>query len=140
MNRLPVSLLAALALLPAASIAFAQAAATTEQRLAAWDRNNDGAFSLDEFRAEARAAFDAMDADRNGNLSGAEMDAADPQAEGELSSAQKIALVDGNEDGTLSLAEYEDDVEARFGRIDANGDDILGADELRSGWPVAVPR
>lgn len=139
MARLPVSLALAALLLAALPPASAQTA-TTEQRLADWDRNDDGALSLDEYRAEARAAFDAMDADRNGSVSAAEMDEAEPQAEGELSAAQKIALVDGNEDAVLSLDEYEDDVEVRFDRIDANGDDRLGADELRSGWPVAVPR
>lgn len=130
---LPLLLLAALATSPDT------AAQSTETRFAAWDRNDDNALSLDEFSAEARSSFDAMDADRNGNLTAAEMDAADAQSEGEMSAAQKIALLDDNEDGILSIDEYQADVEKRFGFIDANDDDSVSPDELRSGWSVPVP-
>ena len=56
-----------------------------------------------------------------------------------MSTAQKIALVDTNEDGVLSLAEHEQAVEERFGQIDTNQDDTLGRDELKSPWTVRTP-
>lgn len=117
----------------------AQAVSPTEARFAALDRDNNDALSLDEYVAEARAEFDAKDIDHNGNITAEEMDVADPQADGEMSAAQKIALNDGNQDGVLSLDEYQASVEARFQLIDANQDKSIDLSELKSGVPVRVP-
>lgn len=116
-----------------------QAVSPTEARFAALDRDNNDALSLDEYAAEARAEFDAKDIDHNGNLTAEEMDVADPQADGEMSSAQKIALSDDNDDGVLSLDEYQASVEEQFERIDVNDDESITLDELKSGVPVQVP-
>ena len=131
--------LALAAVLAATSAAHAQSGASVDDRFSSWDRDRNDLLTLDEYRAEARAEFDAMDDDANGNVSAQEMDEADPQSDGEMSTAQKIALQDTNEDGVLSLAEHEAAVEKRFEDIDANDDDNLGRDELKSPWMLAKP-
>lgn len=119
--------------------ASAQSTASVDQRFSSWDRDRNDLLTLDEYRAEARADFDAMDDDANGNVSAEEMEEVDPQSDGEMSTAQKIALHDTNEDGVLSLEEHENAVEKRFGDIDTNDDDNLGRDELKSPWVVPTP-
>lgn len=120
--------------------AAAQAEGPTDARFTALDRDNNDVLSPDEYAAEARAAFDAMDIDHNRNVTVAEMDAADPQAEGEMSSAQKIALSDENKDGILSLDEHQAAVEAQFEIVDVNADGSIDLGELKSGVPVLVPQ
>ena len=78
-----------------------------------------------EYAAEARARFDAMDLDHNRNITVTELDAADAQSEGEMSSAQKIALNDENKDGILSVDEHQAAIEAQFHVVDANADDSI---------------
>ena len=96
--------------------------------------------SLDEYAAEARAGFDAMDVDHNRNITVTEMDTADAQSDGEMSSAQKIALRDDNKDGILSVDEHQAAIEAQFGIIDANADGSIDLSELKSDVPVRVPQ
>lgn len=120
--------------------AAGQAASATEARFTALDRDNNDLLSLDEYAAEARARFDAIDIDHNRNITTAEMDTADAQSDGELSSAQKITLRDENKDGILSVDEHRAEVEERFEQIDANGDGSLDLAELKSGVPIRVPR
>lgn len=141
MNILQANVLVAslAALLGAQAHAGAQAVSPTEARFAALDRDNNDALSLDEYVAEARAEFDAKDIDHNGNITAEEMDVADPQGDGEMSSAQKIALNDDNQDGVLSLDEFQASVEERFQAIDANQDKSIDLSELKSGVPVRVP-
>lgn len=141
MNILQANVLVAAlaALVGAQAHAGAQAVSPTEARFAALDRDNNDALSLDEYVAEARAEFDAKDIDHNGNITAEEMDVADPQGDGEMSSAQKIALNDDNQDGVLSLDEFQASVEERFQAIDANQDKSIDLSELKSGVPVRVP-
>src|SRR5688572_4165861 len=88
-------LAAAIATLCGAPVhAAGQVATTTDARFTALDRDNNDMLSPDEYAAEARARFDAMDIDHNRNITATEMDKADAQAEGEMSSAQKITLHD----------------------------------------------
>lgn len=141
MNTLQANVLVAAlaALVGAQAHAGAQAVSPTEARFAALDRDNNDALSLDEYVAEARAEFDAKDIDHNGNITAEEMDVADPQGDGEMSSAQKIALNDDNQDGVLSLDEFQASVEERFQAIDANQDKSIDLSELKSGVPVRAP-
>ena len=127
-----------LALLPAGA-ALAQATTPREAQFARMDADGDGRVTLDEYRDAAKAAFDALDADHNYGVDAAELEAAQPQRDGELSAAQRIALVDGNDDGVLTADENRVAVEADFERIDANGDDALDLSEVKSGAPVPVP-
>ena len=120
--------------------AVAQVAATTDARFTALDRDNNDMLTSDEYTVEARAAFDAMDLDHNRNVTAAEMDTADAQSEGEMSSAQKIALNDENKDGILSVDEHQAAIEAQFEVIDVNADGSIDLGELKSDVPVRVPQ
>ena len=129
------------ALLAAPVHATGQAATTTtDARFTALDRDDNDLLSPDEYAAEARTRFDAMDIDHNRNITVAEMDAADAQAEGDMSSAQKITLHDENKDGILSIDEHQAAVEAQFDLVDANADGSIDLSELKSGVPVRVPQ
>ena len=132
----------AIATLSGAPVQAAGQAATTstDARFTGLDRDNNDLLSPDEYAAEARARFDAMDIDHNRNITVAEMDAADVQAEGEMSSAQKITLNDENKDGILSVDEHQAAIEAQFAVVDANADGGIDLSELKSGVPVRVPR
>ena len=116
------------------------ATTTTDARFTALDRDNNDLLSPGEYAAEARTRFDAMDIDHNRNITVAEMDAADAQAEGDMSSAQKITLHDENKDGILSIDEHQAAVEAQFDLVDANADGSIDLSELKSGVPVRVPQ
>ena len=113
---------------------------TTDARFTALDRDDNDLLSPGEYAAEARTRFDAIDVDHNRNITVAEMDAADAQGEGEMSSAQKITLDDKNKDGILSIDEHQAAVEAHFTLIDANADGSIDLSELKSGVPVRVPQ
>lgn len=120
--------------------AAGQAATTTDARFTALDRDNNDMLSLDEYAAEARTRFDAIDIDHNRNITVAEMDAADAQSEGEMSSAQKITLRDENKDGILSVDEHQAAIEAQFEIVDVNADGSIDLSELKSDVPVRVPQ
>jgi len=131
--------LALAAAAPAHAGGAGQAVSSAEARFAGLDRDASDDLSLDEFTAEARAGFDALDLDHNRSVTIEELDTSDPQADGELSPAQKIALMDANEDASLSIDEYLDTVEQRFQAIDSDGDGKLVLPELKSGSTVKVP-
>lgn len=133
--------IAVAALCGAHAHAAAQAVTTTtDARFTELDRDNNDLLSPGEYGAEARTRFDAMDIDHNRNITVEEMDTADAQAEGEMSSAQKITLHDRNKDGILSVDEHEAAVEAQFELVDANADGSIDLSELKSGVPVRVPQ
>ena len=141
MNLLHASILATAIAAGVAAPAGAsgQVASTTDARFTALDRDNNDLLSLDEYAAEARARFDAIDIDQNRNITVTEMDTADAQSDGELSSAQKITLRDENKDGILAVDEHRAEVEAQFEQVDANGDGSIDLAELKSGVPIPVP-
>jgi len=122
-----------------ASPAWAQQAGSRDERFAALDRDNSGMLSLEEYAVEARTRFDGMDVDHNFRVTADEMETAEPQRDGQMSAAQRIALDDGDEDGELSADEHAAVVEAMFGRADANGDGSLDPTEFKSGYAVPVP-
>ena len=69
-STLALAITAAVAVGPAS----AQSSASVSDRFASWDRDRNDQLSLDEYRAEARAEFDAMDDDSNGNVNAEEME------------------------------------------------------------------
>lgn len=120
--------------------AWAQSLADTrDERFAALDRDSSGTLSPEEYAAEARGRFDAMDLDHNFRVTVAELETTEPQRDGQLSAAQRIALDDGDGDGELSADEHAAVTETLFERVDANGDGSLDAAEFQSGQPVPVP-
>ena len=133
-------LLACAAVLCLAFPAWAQSQAETrDERFAALDRDASGTLSLEEYATEERTRFDGMDLDHNFRVTAEEMETAEPQRDGQMSAAQRIALDDGDEDGELSADEHAAVVETMFERADANADGSLDPAEFKSGYTVPVP-
>jgi Ca2+-binding EF-hand superfamily protein len=94
-----------------------------------------GQLSAAEHAAGAQKRFEAMDVDKDGKLTGAEIDASHGAesmawAKLRLSSADKIKQLDTNHDGTLTAAEYADSSQRMFRKLDADNDGYLSAPEL----------
>ena len=133
----PIAFAVALCL---AAPAWAQSqAGTRDERFTDLDRDSSGTLSPEEYAADARARFDAMDIDHNFRVTATEMETVEPQRDGQMSAAQRIALNDADEDGELSADEHAAVVAAMFERADANGDGSLDPAEFKSGYAVPVP-
>ncbi|KGQ18115.1 Calcium-binding EF-hand-containing protein [Lysobacter dokdonensis DS-58] len=105
-----------------------------EQRMAAMDRNGDGALSEDEYEDAMRRAFRDLDADRNNRVSPDELASASaPQQDGMVSPADRIRSADLNTDGELTEEELVRGAEQAFDRLDTSNDDALDLGELKSG-------
>jgi hypothetical protein len=129
-----------LAAIAGSSLAFAD-------ELSKMDGDRDGIVSTAEHAAGAKRMFDKMDANRDGNVTAAEMDAAHAaiakHPEGakaghdkghrELSSAEKIQVIDTNGDGVLSAQEHETGSRSMFGKMDADRDGRLTMAEMHAG-------
>jgi Ca2+-binding EF-hand superfamily protein len=114
------------------------------------DRDSDGKVTSSEHTTSAKAMFTKMDADKDGKVTGSEMDAShaamkeghegkSPHAahEGkhdrEMSSAQKIAMIDEDGDGAITAAEHAAGSQSMFKKMDGNGDGSLSKEECREG-------
>jgi hypothetical protein len=101
-----------LALSPRGFAAGPTDAGSAGRELQMMDANRDGKISADEHAAGARAMFEMMDANKDGNVTAAEMDAAHEQVTGrkakgtEMSSAEKIKVIDTDGDGSVSAEEH----------------------------------
>ena len=105
------------------------------------DADGDGKVTRAEHAAGAKGMFAQCDANRDGIVTAAEMDAAlskkdGEPARGELSSAEKIKLIDGNGDGKLTVAEHEAGTEKMFGKMDTDGDGTLSKMECAQGMKM----
>jgi Ca2+-binding EF-hand superfamily protein len=127
------------------------------------DANKDGAVTLDEFQARPRqflvrrveVEFKALDADSDGKLTKAEVDAArgkpmllliaDANKDGAVTkeelaksyarrggrvSERIFAALDADKDGKISAAEWQAAGERRFARLDRNKDGDVTTDDL----------
>lgn len=153
-NALPIRLLScALACLPAAVAAQSTGAseglpdddpalALAQQDLQRMDRDGDGRVSSGEHADAAKAAFDALDADRDYYVDAAEMETANgnqPVAH-RLSGDERLKPLDGDGDGELSPDEHAGRAEAGFKARDADDDGFLDLRELRDSIaPPAAP-
>lgn len=105
----------------------------------ALDTNNDGRLSPDEHAAGAKKIVEAMDANTDGKVTDAEMDAAHDRMAGkkagakDLSSTEKIKVIDTNGDGILTAAEHAAGTKAMFDRMDTDKDGFLSQAELAEG-------
>lgn len=109
------------------------------------DTNGDGKISAEEHAAGARAMFQEMDTNGDGKVSPAEMDAYHARTEAmstkpekagkamELTSAEKIKVMDTNGDGMLSADEHAAGARLMFDKMDTNHDGFLTKAELQAG-------
>ena len=100
------------------------------------DTNRDGMVSETEHVAGAKAGFDAMDVDHNGQVMTVEMDAYRKKMGNtdDTSSATRIKAMDINNDGMVSSEEYAANSQKAFDAMDANHDGMLSEDEMRIGY------
>ena len=103
------------------------------------DTDGNGRVSPDEHAAGAKKMFDAMDANKDGTVTIAEMDTIHKNIPGkqpkgsELSSVEKIKAVDKNGDGLLSAEEHADGSRKMFSKMDTDRDGFLSRAELTAG-------
>jgi Ca2+-binding EF-hand superfamily protein len=126
-----------------ASLAEGQAGQqSANAELKMMDTNQDGKVSAVEHAAGAQKMFEMMDADKDGKVTVAEMDAAharmmsahaDKPGKPEMSSAQKIKVIDTDGDGALSAAEHSAGSEKMFAKMDTDKDGSLTAAEIQAG-------
>lgn len=105
------------------------------------DRDGDGRITTAEHAADAKAQFDAMDADHNYHLSAGELQQA--QRDGDRSIAAQIAddgeigPMDANANGEVSVGENQNAADADFRTLDANGDGAVERAEMEQGMRPA---
>jgi Ca2+-binding EF-hand superfamily protein len=108
------------------------------------DTNGDGKISAEEHAAGAKMMFEKMDADKDGKVTPAEMDAAHERmgkmmgmahkpAHMEMSSADKMKVVDTNHDGVLSADEHAAGAKMMFEKMDTDKDGYLTKAEMEAG-------
>lgn len=77
------------------------------------------------------ALFQALDKDKNGQLSPVEFGGL-PMNMPQPNAAQELAQVDGNRDGRATLVEYRAGKLVNFDRIDADNDGVVSPAEMRA--------
>jgi hypothetical protein len=104
-----------------------------------YDANKDGAVSREEVETGLKRQFEIADSDRNGSLNLREVQAENGrrwQAAGTASSP----LIDWNQDGVVSLAEFGGTANSVFAQLDRDRGGILGGTELEAPRIRAIVR
>lgn len=101
------------------------------------DADGDGKVTRAEHAQGAQKMFAKADGNGDGIVTASEMDAAktsygDKPARTELSSAEKIRVIDQNGDGQLTAAEHTAGSEAMFAKADTDGDGVLNESECKA--------
>ena len=111
-----------------------------DRQFATMDGNADGRITSEEHATGAARMFAVMDADNDAHVTAAEMDAAQAALGGDarMASADKIAVVDGDDDGILSRDEHVAGARSMFARMDADGDGAVTRTELAAGHDAAM--
>ncbi len=111
-------------------------AASTHDKMGMMDKNSDGMVSAEEHDTGASLMFTTLDADNNGSVTAAEMEAG-KSAMGHdmdnMSTADKIKMIDGNSDGMISSDEHVTGTQAMFKKMDTDGNGSLSASEMQAG-------
>jgi EF-hand domain pair/EF hand len=137
--------LVTVAALTFAAAAIAQPASpNSEDVIARMDNNADGAISKDEAKGPLAENFDAVDTDKDGKLSQAEMkvrmaDRPRPAASGMPSPEQIIGFLDGNADGFIAKDEAQGPLVDYFDMVDADKDAKVSLDELKTAMAAMQP-
>ena len=105
------------------------------------DANQDGKITSAEHEAGGKKMFERMDSNKDGQVSETEMSdhhrkmMNKHQGKGmkEMSSADKIGVVDTNEDGLLTAQEHAIASKQMFGKMDKDQDGALTAAEIDAG-------
>lgn len=111
-------------------------AKSVDKQFKAQDADHDGKLSPKECADGAKKMFQTMDGDKNGRVTANEMDNAQEKITGkkggtsDLSSAEKIKMVDANGDGTLTAIEHAEGAKQMFALMDLDTDGYLTKDEL----------
>jgi Ca2+-binding EF-hand superfamily protein len=105
------------------------------------DANGDGKVSRAEHAAGAKKMLAECDANKDGIVTAAEMDAAmknsgEMAAPDDKSSAEKIKEIDQDGDGKLTTAEHDAGTAKMFGKMDTNGDGFLSKEECDAGMKL----
>jgi len=122
------------------------AAADGESGLAALDANSDRMISRQEAANGQLASFRAMDRNNDGVLNREELKASQPVPEDEAKPDKAVAKaraqalkqwfanLDGDDNGEVSLAEYQAAMTPYFDRLDADGNGVIDGGELRRAY------
>ena len=117
---------------------------TAKSRWTKVEANGDGKISADEHAAGAKKMFEGMDADKDGKVTPAEMDAAHERmgkmmgkahkpGHAEMSAADKMKVVDSNHDGVLTADEHVAGAKMMFDKMDTDKDGYLSKSEMEAG-------
>lgn len=112
----------------------AAAAPAGQVRPASVDADGDGSVSAQEHERAAKLMFQRLDVNGDGSVGAAEMDARLPGAGGgnasaQVTSAERIKLLDSDGDGLLSQAEHGAGAQRMFAQLDANQDGRVSPEE-----------
>jgi Ca2+-binding EF-hand superfamily protein len=94
------------------------------------DRNGDHVLSISEARTARAQRFAELDANRNNVIERAELDGR-KNAKSAERSTKRVARLDSNKDGVVSINEWEQPVEKLFAKVDLNRDGQLTREEFK---------
>lgn len=122
------------------TLAFANASSanighkSADDKMKMMDTDGDGRISASEHSDGAALMFSKMDTNGDGNVTASEMDAKkEAKTRTDMTAAEKIKMVDGNGDGTLTLQEHARASQTKFMEMDLNKDGYLSAAEMQEG-------
>jgi Ca2+-binding EF-hand superfamily protein len=101
------------------------------------DADKDGIVTRAEHAAAMQAMFDRRDANHDGKLDATEMEAAPGAGHAGMARHEGGGMksgMRGDNDGTITAAEYAVIARARFARMDGDRDGYLSRAEMAEGW------
>jgi hypothetical protein len=96
-----------------------------------YDTNNDRQISKDEMEAGLKADYAKADANSDGKLTSDEVQA-ENQRRWNAEGPQSSPLMDWNQDGNVSMAEFGNAVHSLFATVDKDTDNVVTVAELQA--------